>query len=245
MTLLASIMEAERKERRRVRLDERMHLGERNSDKKTARQIADHVFMDFIALWIMVNVFEFAPLAKRYAARTKSGRFDRWANGGSDLHNSIHIVHRRRTDMYPTAADRNLLNRTKLKTQTATSFLSQLASGRATESQARAALQKLEGELAIENSDYRSVRRLAQAWPSLTTSQRRTVITRMNYFYMTHARRAELADSVSKLGKSQNLLDLSAKNPEGLSIGKVVAAHTAAIAAGGALGWMLGKRSRT
>ena len=244
MSEIASIMESERRERRRIRLDERLHMGERNSGRMTARQIADHVFMDCIALWIMSNIFEFAPVAKKYAERARSGRFDRWRNGGTDLQNSVHIVHRRRTDMYRTAADRALLNKVKLNPRTVTEFLGRIASGRITEAQARVSLQRLESELMIESSDYRSVRRLAQGWPGLTTSQRRTVITRMNYFYNANARRAELASSVANLGKSQNLLDFRTKNPERPSVGKVVAAHTAAIAAGAAVGWLLGKRGR-
>lgn len=243
MALLSEILHMETKRKRMQRLDERMHLGERNTRKMTSRQIADHVFMDLIGLWIMSNVFDFAADAKDYADNTRrgAGRFAKWKVGKTDLYNSIHILLRKRTDMFTSEADAVLLEKIKLKSTDVVSYLDRIAKGKASESFVRTMLQRIEGDLRIEDSTFRSLRRIAQEWNGAQTSARRLTLTRMVQFYNANARQCEMAAMIRKMAKSENLLDRKAKNVERGSVLKSFIAHGAAAAAGAAVGYRFGK----
>ena len=243
MSLLSEIMHMNIKNRRMQRLDERMHLGEKNPRKMTARQIADHVFMDMIGLWIMSNVFDFAPNAEDYADRTRTGagRFSKWKIGKTDLYNSIHIILRKRTDIFTGAADAALLEKIKLSSRDVISYLDRIAKGKANESFVRTMLQRMENDLRIEDSTFRSVRRIAQEWNGAQTSAKRLALTRMVQFYNANARQCEMAAMIRKMAKSENLLDRKAKNPERKSLFKSLIAHGAAATAGAAIGYKFGK----
>ena len=242
MSLLSKIVDRDQAERRRRRLDERLHLGERNTRNMTARQIADQVFMDLCALWIMHNVFDYAPFARKYADRTHSGasKFARWKTSGTDLYNSVHILVRGRTDMFTSEADEALIDRISLSPQEILTYLSRVAKGRIEESYARTSLQKFERALAIESPPLRAIRRIAQEWPGAKTAQRRMVVTRMVQFYNANARMCEMAEQMRKMGKSESLLD--PKADEKGSFGKAALAHAAAGAGGFALGYRIGKK---
>ena len=43
--------------------ESRMYRSRSSFKDRTARQVADHSFMDLIALWILYNEFEFTPTA--------------------------------------------------------------------------------------------------------------------------------------------------------------------------------------
>ena len=243
MTLLSEIMHMDAKRKRTQRLDERMHLGEKNPRKMTSRQIADHVFMDLIGLWIMSNIFDYAADAKDYADRTRrgAGGFAKWKTGKTDLYNSIHIVLRKRTDIYTSDADAILLERIKLRSSDVMSYLDRIAKGKANESFVRTMLQRIESNLNIEDSTLRSVRRIAQEWNGAQTSAKRLVLTRMVQFYNANARQCEMAFMIKKMAKSENLLDRKAKNAEKGSILKSFIAHGAAAATGAAIGYKFGR----
>ena len=242
MSILVEALARETAERRRRRIDERLHLGERNARRMTARQIADHVFMDLVALWVMHNVFDYAPFAQKYAGRTHSGaaKFSRWRTSGTDLHNSLHILVRGRTDIFTSDADGILMDRVSVAPQEVLTYLSRVEKGRIDETYARVALQKFERALAIESPALRAVRRIAQEWPGAKTAQRRMAVTRMVQFYNANARTCEMAEQMRKMGKSESLLD--PKAGDGASLGKAVAAHAAAGLGGFALGHRIGKR---
>ena len=51
---------------------------------------------------------------------------------------------------------------------------------------------RIERDLDIQNSNYRSIRRLVQDWPRLNKMQKQLVITRMLQYFRVHALRSEL-----------------------------------------------------
>ena len=82
-------------------------------------------------------------------------------------------------------------------------------------------------------------------WPSLDHQQRSMVVTRLLQALRARARNSELLPVLTILAKDKNLEikganDLENQEPEGskMTAGKAVAA----IAAGAAIGWQIGKR---
>jgi hypothetical protein len=207
-----------------------------------ARIIADHAFMDMIAIWILYNEFAYAPQARKYAERTATfNRFTNFRQMGTDLYLSLHVITEKRTDLLNTEADVTLLDRIQLDVPGIVRYLRMASQNVLTPGMARMTLQRIENSLYIDNSNYRSVRRLAQSWPTLSTSQKRTVLTRMVFFYRTHARRSEMYILIESLAKTNGLLDPSAVNPERPGKLKTAASMAAAGAVGFGVGYRIGK----
>lgn len=206
----------------------------------TARQVCDHAFMDMIAIWILYNEFETAPKARDYAGRTMTyNGFKTFRQASTDLYLTMHVITQDRTDLLSSDEDSTLLGRITLDEQKVIRYLRETAGNKITQMMVRQTLQKLERALYIENSNYRSVRRLAQNWPTLSTSQKRTTLTRMLMFYRVNARRSEMFKELNQLARSKNLIDPNAKDP-GLAA-KAAAVGVAAVG-GFAAGRALGKR---
>lgn len=209
-----------------------------------AREVADFAFMDLIGLWILFNEYEFAPAAIEYADKTSMfGRFTGYRQMGTDLYMNLHILTQKRTDLLSTENDEVLLDKIDLDSDIVIRYLKQISKNRITDSMVRITLQRIEQSLHISDSNYRSVRRLAQNWSSLHTAQKRTVLTRMLFFYRSHARRSEIYMLLSELAKSKNLVDPDAKDPENrIGVGTALAVTGAAMAGGYIAGYRLGKR---
>jgi hypothetical protein len=204
----------------------------------TARQVADHAFMDMIALWILYNEFEYAPRAMAYASSTgQLNSFSRYIQSGTDLYLNLHVVSQKRTDLLDTTADQVALDRFNVNEKQVVRYLKQMSSNSINGGHVRMTLQRLEQSLQIENSNYRSVRRLAQSWPTLDTNRKRTVLTRILQFYKAQARRSEMFVLLQSLATSKNLVDANAKNAE-LS----PAAKAAAVAGTGYVGYQFGRK---
>jgi len=204
-----------------------------------ARTICDFAFMDMMGIWILYNEFEFAPFAMDYAKRTgQYGHFKNYRQASTDLYINLHVIDQERVDLLASEADAVLLNRIQLDISNTIRYLRNASRNDLSSPYVRQTLLRLERSLQIENSNYRSIRRLAQSWPILNSSQKRTVITRMNFFYRTHARRSEMGRQIAALGKSKNMIDPKAKNPD---VAKTAAAAGAAAAAGFAGGFQIGK----
>ena len=73
---------------------------------------------------------------------------------------------------------------------------------------------KLERGLDIQNSNYRSIRRLAQGWPKLNSMQKQLVMTRLLQFYRTKALRSEMYSYVRDISRGQGLEMRNAHNAE-------------------------------
>jgi len=208
-----------------------------------AREVCDMAFMDMIAIWILFNEYEFAPVARAYAEKTATfNRFDNYRQMGTDLYLNLHVITQKRTDLLgESEADAMLLDRVELDVRQVVRYLRQIGRNSLSQALARQFLQRQEQALHIQNSNYRSVRRLAQNWTELTTSQKRTVLTRMTFFYRAHAPRSEMFRYIKQLAAKKNLVDPDASNPEKPGIAKTAAAAAAAGAGGFAAGWNLGK----
>jgi len=222
--------------------ESRMYRSKTAIKRVDARQVADHAFMDMIALWILYNEFEFSPTAMDYAQRTVTfNRFTEYRHSGTDLYINLHLLIAKPADLLPSETDAALLGKVSIDSPGVVRYLRQLVNNNLDRGRTRMTLQRLEHSLHIDNSNYRSVRRLAQNWPNLATGQKRLVLTRMLMFYRTHARRSSMYQHLSELAKFKNL-EVNATNPE-TSIAAKVATGAAAAAAGAVGGYHLGKSS--
>jgi len=203
----------------------------------TARVVCDHAFMDMIGIWITLNEFETAPWATTYAQRTGMyNGFTTFRQASTDLYLNLHAINQSRTDLLSSDADSALLSKATIDIPSIIRYLRLAKSNTLTPVMVRTTLQRLEQSLYIEDSNYRSVRRIAQNWQSANTSQKRTVLTRMAFFYRMNARRAEMGKQIIALGKGKNLIDDDATNPEMTLLQKA-----AVLGAAGATGFALGR----
>jgi len=221
--------------------ESKMYRSKQAFKNQTSREICDHAFMDMIAIWILINEFDYAADAIKYASRTSTyNNFNQFRQNSTDLYLNLHVIQEHRTDLLQSESDAVLLDKVTFNNNNVIRYLRTASANRLTSEMARQTLQRLEQSLYIENSNYRSVRRMAQSWQTLQTSQKRTILTRMLFFYKAHARRSEIYDLLTSLANSQNLVDQSATNPEHSTL-KTAAAAGAAAAAGFAGGYHLGK----
>lgn len=212
--------------------------------KANARDIADHAFIDTLALWILYNEYNYAPAARRYAARTGAlGGFGRYSQAGTDLYQTYHILDTKNTELLGgRAADSTMLSRISFPSMNARRFLTNIAGNKSNKSEVRQFLLMLERGLKIDNSNYRSVRRLVQDWPDLNDSQRSLAITRMLQFYRAHAPRSELYSILGQLAKTKGYKIKDATNAEqprgrtAMNVAVAVGAFGAGAVAGRAIG---------
>lgn len=175
---------------------------------KNAREIADHCFMDLISLWILYNEYEYAPVAIEYARKTSIyGNFNLYRQSGTDLYITSHILATENADLIENnEADKVFFEKINVSGLRLFQFIKKISKNNLRVSYARQFLQKIERKLYIENSNYRSIRRMAQNWGYLTEKQKSLVITKILQFYRTNARRSELYDIMLDLSKEKGYI---------------------------------------
>jgi len=176
------------------------------------RDMADFAFMNMMALYILSQEYDFAPAAQGYAKRTMMyGNFNNYRQSGTDLYMALNSLKQGTS----TATDKDQVQQAKinLPEMKIRQFLQQIAFGRPIVSPQTFFL-TLERGLDIQNSNYRSVRRLAQDWKKLNSMQKQLLITRMLQFFRTKALRSELYSFIRDMARSQGLEIRNAHNAE-------------------------------
>jgi len=222
-------------------MESRMFRSKSRVEGSNARDMADFAMMNMLALYILSNEYDFAPVAQDYAKRTMAyGNFNTYRASGTDLNVALTAVKNGMAD----AGDKNQLqnsrldfNETRIK-----AFLNTIKAGRKPMS-VPSFFMKLERDLDIQNSNYRSIRRLAQDWPRLNVMQKQLVITRMLQFFRMKALRSELYSYIRDMSRSQGLEAKNAHNAEGAPKmrGADTLAKMATIGAAAVGGYALGK----
>ena len=224
--------------------ESKMFRSKNRVEGTNARDMADLAFMNMLAMYILYNTFDFAPTAREYAQRTMKygGQFS-YMQGGSDLHIALASLKNGMND----AGDKNQMQNTRINLPELQirNFLNQMKQGRAVTAP-EAFFMKLERGLDIQNSNYRSIRRLVQNWPRLNSMQKQLAITRMLQFFRTKALRSELYSYIRDMSRSQGLEIRNAHNAEtpkmrGSDTLAKIAATGAALAGGYYLGRQLAK----
>jgi hypothetical protein len=157
--------------------------------------------MDLISLWILYNEYEYAPMALEYARKTVSfGNFNSYRQSGTDLYITLNVLSTKNyTVLGGSEADKLFLENMFIPTQKIIQYLRKISSNSLNAMFARQLLQEAERSLKISNSNYRSIRRMAQNWGILTETQKSLVITRLVQYYRANARKSELFYLISKL----------------------------------------------
>jgi hypothetical protein len=180
--------------------------GGKNLDLRT---VADFAFLDLIATFILSNEYEFAPIAANYADKTMFYRnFNKARLSGTDLYTSLNILSNSesvfsRQIKQNLEADEILRRKLNLQLPTVKRYLDLLAGSSMRSEDAQVLLLRLEKQLNITDSKLKSIRRLAQQWPSLTTMQRDLVVQRMLQFYKKNAKRSEMMHFLEDMGKQK------------------------------------------
>lgn len=173
----------------------------------SARTIADHAFMDIIALWILYNEYDYAPAAVEYARKTKLfGGFNTYRQSATDLYMTLYVLSTKNVDIiHGDEASKLLLDRIVVDSNDISTYLKKIANNSLTSVIARQTLQKAERDFKINESNYRSIRRLAQNWGLLTNNQKELVVGRMVQFYDAHARKSEMGHMLKELAHHKGL----------------------------------------
>ena len=174
----------------------------------TPRVIADHAFIDMITLWILYNEYDYAPTAVEYARKTMMfGNFDVYRQSSTDLYMTLHILVSKNLSLVKHDESAKLFfQRIHLSSILVNVFLKKITNNSLVSLSARQVLQKIERELKIEDSNYRSIRRLAQNWGFLTNNQKSLVITKILQFYNTNANRSELMAVLGNFAEVKGLI---------------------------------------
>ena len=140
----------------------------------STRDMADVAFMNMLSLYIMSQTYDMAPAAAEYAKRTmKYGNQFKYQQGGTDLHIALSSL---KNGMGVCVKNQMQTSKLNIPEMQIRKFLADIQSGRRMPSPETFFL-KLERGLDIQNSNYRSVRRLAQNWPRLNSMQKQLVMT--------------------------------------------------------------------
>jgi len=153
----------------------------------STRDIANHAFIDMIVLWILYNEYDYAPSAIEYANKTtRYGGFNTYRQSSTDLYMTLYILISKNSGL--TSGDPNskiFLDRITPNSLEIQNYLKRIYRNELTAVSARQFFQKIERDLKIDDSNYRSVRRLAQNWGLLSNNQKSLIVTRIIQFYVS------------------------------------------------------------
>lgn len=227
----------------------------------TLRDAVDSAFLSLLTLYVFNKEFETAPFAQAYARKTMMfGGFREPRVVGTDLYQALHIA------TNPTGKTAKKLNgmeqnavlgtRLHVKEKMAKDFLRGLANGTLDRATAIRLMFRLEPQMGIDVSNYKSMRRLITDWENLTTFQKQVCVTRLLQYYRTRARRSDLYPMLETLAKGKGWELDHVDNAEaamlgagaavaGTSSSKGFLSSIAKVAAAGAIGYGLAKAITT
>ena len=196
----------------------------------TLRDTVDSVFLNLLTLYLFSKEFETAPFAQDYAHRTMMyGNFTLPRVGGTDLYQGLHIMLNPTgpTAQYLKAPDQNLVLAKQLRTNAklVKQFLIGIAGGTLDRITAIRLMYRLEGQMDIDISNYKSLRRLITDWENLSTTHRQLCVTRLLQYYQLRGKRSELLPVLVVLARNK-----------GMELTQVGNAELAAVGAGAVVG---------
>jgi len=207
-----------------------------------AKDVADLIFLYFIVLTILKKDFNSATIAAGYAKHTmRTGNWDSWRYSYNDLALLIHTLFGKdNTASFLKDQEQNatFMKKVRFNEQEAKNWLRDVVRGLDRTNRDRRFLLNLERNLAIDDSNYRSMRRMSSEWTTLTHGERSLVVTRLLHAFRVRARKSELFRVLEAMAKANNLEIKNAKNPEVSSDQKDALFKSALSGSGIALGAM-------
>lgn len=178
-----------------------------------AKEIADLLFLHICALQVLKHEFYTLPEAQAYVKRAGNVvNFDYYVQSRNEVYVMFHILigkHAdRQRDMLKDQKDSQaFLDTINVNLQHSRKYLRLILAGRMDESFERRYLLELERGLRIDNSYYRSIRRLVSSWPKQPEATKRLVMTRLLQIFRAKARRSELLPLLEWLAKKEHMAD--------------------------------------
>jgi hypothetical protein len=221
------------------------------------RDTVDNVFLNMLTLYLFSKEFETKPFAKDYAHRTlQFGNFNLPRVGGTDLYQGLHIMlhPEGETAQKLKASEQNKALAQDLKTNSklVKDYLRGIANGTMDRVTAIRLMYRLEGQMDIDISNYKSLRRLITDWENLNTMQKQLCVTRLLQYYRLRGRHSEMLGVLEAISRNKGWELTDAANAELAAVGAGGISgsrssdsflSTIAKAAGGfAVGYALGKR---
>jgi hypothetical protein len=222
----------------------------------TLRDAVDSVFLNLLTIYMLGQEFDTAPFAQDYARRTlQYGNFNLSRVGGTDLYQGLHIILNPHGDLasHLKAPEQNEALVAELNTNKkfVIDFLRGVSSGHMDATTAIRILYRLEGQMNVDVSNYKSLRRLIADWKNLSTHQRELCVTRLLQYYRLRGKHSELLPVLEALVKNKGWELTGAENAELAAVGAGAAAGSrsstgfltslAKIAAAGAAGYAIGR----
>ena len=192
--------------------ESRLIRQKRQMQQFTARDAADLAFLYACTLTILKNEFKYAPAASAYAKKTiMFNNFNVFRVNGTDLY--ILLTGLLGTDdtselFGNKEASKMLIENLRVNEPQLKAWLRFTAKGKINKSYDSQFLFRLERQLLVDNSQYKSIRRLASDWVNLKHGQKTLVITRILQSYRARARRSELMPVMMKLAKEKKYVSV-------------------------------------
>jgi hypothetical protein len=187
--------------------ESRLIRQKRHLNRYTAKDAADLVFLYACMLTILKNEFKYAPVAAQYAKKTVMfNNFNVFRVNGTDMY--ILLTGLTGTDdtsdMFADKEASSLfLADLRINVPQLKEWLRLTSKGITRKSIDSSFLYRLERQLKIDNSQYKSARRLASDWSNLKHGQKTLVITRITQALRSRAMRSELMPVMMKLAKEK------------------------------------------
>ena len=184
-----------------------------------ARDLADLAFFYMIGLHILRLDFDHADWAKHYAARSLSPNWHSSRSSATDLYQLLHLLltaNQAHWGLRDPAASSTLLGDLELYPRDFNLFLRNIQHQPYDEELSRRLLLKAEKTLRIQNSNYRSVRRIAGDWSSsgVDTEAKSLAVTRLLQALNHRAHRGEIVRPLEQMAAQQRLSLNAVCNPE-------------------------------
>ena len=178
-----------------------------------AKEIADLLFLHLIALQILKNDFYGLPKAQDYVRNSGNlVTWDDWSSARNEIYVMLHVLFGKRAEkarltLKDQEESQEFLKHININWPYLRKFLRLVLSGQSDEAFERRFLLDLEHDLKINNSYYRSLRRLASTWNQQSESNKRLVMTRLLQILRTKARRSELLPVLEWVSRQEKLED--------------------------------------
>lgn len=183
----------------------------------SARDLADLAFLYLIALHILRNDFDSADWAENYARKSRSPDWASTASHNTDLYQFLHHLMGGRSvaNLKDPTHSRILLDDITLSPIQVSLFLKNVQHQPYDSNLAARSLLKFEHDLRIQNSNYRSVRRIAADWLTLADTEAKSLaVTRLIQAIQHRAPSSDILSHLTKMAHQERLHLASVCDPE-------------------------------
>lgn len=197
-------------------LSESKMLASKSSYKNfTGRQVADLIYLHVIALKILFSEESTKEFAKDYAKRSaRYIGFARWYQNATDLHLLTHAIVDEDISLKMPDSSQEFRENLYFDQDSVVKWLRRLQTGREELSMTRRLFMSLDGQLKIQDSRMKAIRRLVQNWDSTTLSRKQLSMTSLLQILRFRSRRSDLLVELEKLADTMKLELKNVANPE-------------------------------